>query len=77
MKTRLLMIIGMSVLGGLIIMVISNTYAQCTLNDDWPDRPCLDGGTRGSYFQSDVDKWRYMDLSIIRTLYEVALIIVT
>jgi len=57
MKTRLLIIIGILFSGGFTI-VIPYAYAQCTQNDDWPDRPCLDGSTRGSYFQNDVDKWR-------------------
>ena len=57
MKTKLLIIIGILSVGGFIVAV-PTVHAQCTLNDDWPDRPCLDGSTKGSYSQIQVDKWR-------------------
>lgn len=61
MKTRLLIIIGIVISMGVVI-IIPHAYAQCVQNDDWLDRPCLDGGTRGSYFQREVDKWsQYYD----------------
>jgi len=50
MKTRLLIIIGIIFSGG---FVIANAYADCDINYDWPDAPCMDQG----YQQHQVNKW--------------------
>jgi len=41
MKTRLLIIIGMVFVGG-FVTTIPNVFAACVVNDDWPQKPCLD-----------------------------------
>ena len=41
MKTRLLIIIGMVFVGG-FVTTIPHVFAACVVNDDWPQKPCLD-----------------------------------
>ncbi len=51
MKIILLLII----LGALI--PVTPAFAQCIVNDDWPDAPCLDEIINGWYIQEDVNRW--------------------
>ena len=53
MKTRLLIIIVIVFLPSLIVSV----FAQCIVNEDWPDAPCLDYIINGYYDQNQVDRW--------------------
>jgi len=54
MKGRLLIIIGMIIFP----VVLSQGFADCDINTDWPDAPCMDEG----YQQHQVRKWaEYFD----------------
>ena len=54
MKTRLLIII---VIGIAILSAISIAHAQCLVNEDWPDAPCLDEIINGRFNQEQVNRW--------------------
>ncbi len=59
MKSRLLIIIGIIFSCG---FAISNVYADCDINRDWPDAPCLDEVVNDAYMQHLVNKWaEYFD----------------
>ncbi len=45
------------ILGILTSFVVPNAHASCTVNDDWPQAPCLDTIVNGRYNQADVDRW--------------------
>ncbi len=53
MKTRLLIIIGMF----LFPLMMPQSFAQCFVNEDWQDTPCLDEIIDGKYNQNDVNRW--------------------
>jgi len=53
MKSRLLIIIGMTVSP----FVLSEGFGMCLVNEDWYDAPCLDELINGKYNQNDVNRW--------------------
>jgi hypothetical protein len=56
MKTRVLIIFAIGIVG-ISASAIPIVYAQCLVNEDWPDAPCLDGIINGHYPQKDVNRW--------------------
>lgn len=52
MKISLLVIIVVS-----IVPIIPYVFADCTVNTDWSDAPCLDLIINGKYQQHELDKW--------------------
>lgn len=38
-------------------VAIPYAYADCNINTDWPDAPCLDVIVNGAYLQYEVDRW--------------------
>ena len=36
---------------------LPETLAMCTVNEDWPDAPCMDMIVNGHYPQEQVDRW--------------------
>jgi len=54
MKTRLLIIIGIIFSGGFVIV---NVYADCNINSDWSDAPCIDQIINNKLPQYQVDQW--------------------
>jgi len=54
MKSRLLVIIGILFSSG---FVIANVYADCDINRDWSDAPCMDQIINNQFPQYQVDKW--------------------
>jgi hypothetical protein len=57
MKTRLLIIIVGIVFSSGFTVVVPLVSAQCLVNEDWFDVPCLDEIINGKYNQDDVDRW--------------------
>jgi hypothetical protein len=56
MKTRLLIIIGMILPVGFTFIIIP-AYADCNINTDWPDAPCMDEIGNNHFPQHQVDQW--------------------
>jgi len=57
MRTRFLIIIVGIVFSGGFVVVVPPVSAQCLVNEDWFDVPCLDGIINGKYDQNEVDRW--------------------
>ena len=57
MKSRLLIIIVGIVFSGGFTVVVPPVSAQCLVNEDWFDVPCLDEIINGKYNQDEVDRW--------------------
>ena len=36
---------------------MSESFAMCAVNEDWPDAPCMDMIMNGQYPQEQVDRW--------------------
>jgi len=54
MKTGLLIIIAMGIV---ILFTTTIVHAQCLVNEDWSDTPCLDDIINGRFNQDQVNKW--------------------
>ncbi len=54
MKNSLLIIFTIGIIA---VSVIPISDAQCLVNEDWPDAPCLDEMINGHYVQKEVNKW--------------------
>ena len=39
------------------VIVTSQSFAMCVMNEDWPDAPCMDMIENGHYPQEQVDRW--------------------
>lgn len=40
-----------------LVIMIPQAHADCAVNEDWPEAPCLDQIINGRYNQDDVNKW--------------------
>lgn len=54
MQTRYLIIVGFVFSIGFVAV---NAYADCDINSDWPEAPCMDQIINGAYPQHQVNKW--------------------